>query len=387
MGEPPLQVPPPGQVFVNRLDSWKEIAAYLDRDVTTAQRWEKREGMPVHRHLHDTRGSVYALSGELDAWLESRNRGSDPEPAVEIDSSRTGEIKVRQPGAKWQQYLLVVGCVVVAGLITYGCVRLWERRMHTHQPAIRSIAVLPLKNLSADPTQQYLADGMTEALISRLSSIHDLRVISRTSVMRFKDTELAIPSIAESLRVDGVVEGSVIRDGDRVRVTPQLIRAASDEHIWSQTYDRNISDVLSLQSDIAQSIADKVEVTVSGKEHNLLRARRQVSPEVYESFLKGGYASFNTKSDVEKGIGFLKDAISKDPTFAPAYLGLANAYGQLGTAYGGAPPSETRPKSLAAVRKALDLDPNLAGAHILLGDMYQEEWSWQESEAESGHSR
>src|SRR5215469_8054835 len=134
------------------------------------------------------------------------------------------------------------------------------------QPAIKSLAVLPLKNLSGDPAQEYFADGMTEALIGHLSAIHDLRVTSRTSVMRFKDTQLSVPDIARTLSVDAIVEGSVIREGNRIRVHAQLIRGATDEHFWSEAHDRELRDVLGLQSDVAESIARRVEVTVTGEE-------------------------------------------------------------------------------------------------------------------------
>ena len=134
---------------------------------------------------------------------------------------------------------------------------------HSTLPRIQSLEVLPLKNLSGDPTQEYLAEAMTEALISHLSRIHDLRVISRTSMMGFRDTKLSVPEIAKNLNVDALVEGSVIRDGNRIRVHAQLIRAATDEHFWSEEYDRQVEDVLALESDVAQSIAEKVKVTVT----------------------------------------------------------------------------------------------------------------------------
>ncbi len=384
MGDASLEIPPAETVSEKRLDSWKEIAAYLNRDVTTVQRWEKREGMPVHRHLHDTRGSVYALSAELDAWLASRSLGSEGEPAAETDSPKISGIETGRITSKWQQYLLVGAGIIVAGLVAVAGILFFGRRLHSNQPAIRSIAVLPLKNLSADPAQQYLADGMTEALIGRLSGIHDLRVISRTSVMRFRDTELPVSKIAEMLGVDGIVEGSVIRDGSRVRVTTQLIRAASDEHIWSETYDREMSDVLTLESQVAQSVADRVEVTVTGKERERLSAGRQVAPEVYESYLKGRFAEDkpNGRAGIDEAIGYFEDAIHRDPAFAPAYLGLARDYTRLGTVFVGASPSETRSKVLSAARKAIELDPSLAEAHALLAQTYQQEWQWADAETE-----
>src|SRR5437660_8318108 len=252
----------------------------------------------------------------------------------------------------------------------------------TRQLAIRSLAVLPLKNLSGDPTQEYLADGMTEALIGRLSSIHDLRVISRTSAMQFKNTPLSVPEIAKTLHIDAIVEGSVIRDAGRIRVHAQLIRAATDEHFWSEIYDRELRDVLALQSEVAQSIARKVEITLTGEEHAMLTAARSVSPDVYESYLKGRFNKNNTKAELEQSIVYFEGAIKKDPTFAAAYVGLADAYDSLGTVFVGAPPAEARQKQMSAARKALELDPTIAEAHALLADVLQRRWQWAEAEAE-----
>ena len=251
-------------------------------------------------------------------------------------------------------------------------------------PTIHSLAVLPLKNLSGDPNQEYLADGMTEALVGRLANIHNLRVISRTSVMQFKDTHLSVPQIAATLGVDALVEGSLIRDGDRIRVTAQLIRGATDDHFWSETYDRELRDVLALESEVAQSIAAKVEVTITGKEHERLTAVRAVSPEVYESFLKGQFAweRSNSRAGIEESIGYFEEATQRDPTFAPAYLGLANAYDDLSTVFVGAPPETLRPKIMKALRTALELDPESADAHVLLAEMQQRQWHWAEAESE-----
>jgi TolB-like protein/DNA-binding winged helix-turn-helix (wHTH) protein/Flp pilus assembly protein TadD len=254
----------------------------------------------------------------------------------------------------------------------------------TMQPAIKSLAVLPLKNLSGDPTQEYLADGMTEELIGRLAAIHNLRVVSRTSAMHFKDTKLPVPEIARALQVDALVEGSVIREGNRIRVHAQLIRGATDEHFWSESYDRELGDVLALENEVAQSIARKVEVTVTGQEHTRLVAARHITPEVYESYLKGQFAlrKSNDRSELEESVGYFDEAIKKDPTFALAYVGLAEAYNKLGMVFIGANPAETRPKVISAARKALELDPALAEAHVQLADGYQREWRWSDAEAE-----
>ena len=251
------------------------------------------------------------------------------------------------------------------------------------QSPIKSLAVLPLKNLSGDPTQDYFAEGMTEALVGRLSLIHELRVVSRTSSMGFKDTHMSVPEIAKMLNVDALVEGSVIRQGDRVRVTAQLIRGATDEHFWSETYDRELGNALALESEVAQAIAGKVQVTVTGVERARLIAARPVAPEVYESYLKGQFNQDYSRAGVERSIAYFKDAIKKDPAFAPAYMGLAQAYDQLGTpGIGGAPPSEVQPRVMSAIQKAMELDPSLAEAHGILASLYEEQWQWSDAERE-----
>src|SRR5580704_9417098 len=204
--------------------------------------------------------------------------------------------------------------------------------------------------------------------------------------MQFKDTRLSAPEIARKLGVDALVEGSVIREGNRIRVHAQLIRASTDEHFWSESYDRELGDALTLESDVAQSITQKVEVTVTGEERARLVAAHPVSPEAYESYLKGLAAKVNSRAEVEKRIAWFDEAIRKDPTFAQAYLGLADAYGKLGTVFVGAPPNETRPKVIGAARKALELDPDLAGAHVLLASIYMRQWKWAGAEAEYKHA-
>lgn len=375
---------PASQPAGARLDSWKEIATYLKRDVSTVQRWELREGMPIHRHVHAKRGSVYAFTSELDDWVRSRKLRLQAErPETEAPPrTETHQESNKSVRARW----LILGGAVALCLLAAAYLMIRRTRRSTAGPAIRSIAVLPLKNLSGDPAQDYLADGLTEELIGRLSSLHDLRVISHTSVMRFRDTQLSVPEISKMLGVDAIIEGSVIRQGDRIRVHTQLIRAATDEHFWSATYDRDLQDVLALESDVAQSVAEKVEVTISGKERERLAAASPISPKVYESYLKGRFVFRSrpvSRESLEESIGYFKEAISSDPRFAPAYLGLADDYDELGTVFIGAtPPGDARSKAMSAVRKALELDPDVAEAHILLADLLQKQLHWAEAETE-----
>ncbi|HTX42562.1 MAG TPA: tetratricopeptide repeat protein [Acidobacteriaceae bacterium] len=341
--------------------------------------------MPVHRHRHDKRGSVYALAGELDAWIESRRLPVD-EPETEPETAVIPMPVVLRPAREaWSARLWFgLGALVCLCLVTAGWLLLRHRASVVTSTPIRSIAVLPFRNLSEDPGQEYLADGITEALIGRLSGIHDLRVTSHTSVMRFRNPQQSVPEIARTLGADAVVEGSVIREGSRIRVTAQLIRGATDEHFWSVSYDRWMRDALTLESELAQLIAAKVEVTVTGEERQRLAAAHPVEPEVYESYLKGQFALThgNGRADVEQSIRYFEDAIDRDASFAPAYLGAAEAWSDMGTVFVGVAPEQTRPQVVRLARQALSLDPNLVGAHLVLADVLQEEWQWTEAESE-----
>jgi TolB-like protein/Flp pilus assembly protein TadD len=250
-------------------------------------------------------------------------------------------------------------------------------------PRIRSLAVLPLENLSRDPEQEYFADGMTEALIGDLAKIGALRVISRTSAMRYKGVSKPLPEIARELNADAIVEGSVLKVGDRVRITAQLIDAASDRHLWAERYERDVRDVLALQSEVAQAIAREIQVRVTHQEQARLASPRPIDPEAHEAYLKGRFY-WNQRSDsgLERGIGFFHRAIERDPTYAPAYSGLADCFNILAdrNKY---PPAEAFPKAKAAALKALELDENSAEAHTSLAYVLQShEWDWVAAERE-----
>jgi TolB-like protein/Tfp pilus assembly protein PilF len=388
-----------------RLDSWKEIAVWFDRSEKTVRRWEEREGMPVHRQLHDKRGSVYAYPEELRNWRESRQLHDTTEtelpdrqvhdhpeirsPALdgmpEGDSASTTEEPRAGPpqSPRWRATLLISVFLVVVVLLAEifgGSLRelILRRTSPIH---INSLAVLPLENLSGDREQEYFADGMTAELITELGKISSLRVISRTSVMRYKSVRKPLAQIARELGVDAVVEGEVLRSHDRVRVTAQLIDIAEDRHIWAESYDRDLRDVVALQGDVAQSIANAIRARVTPAEFARITPNRRVDSEAYEAYLKGRFFfEKRTSEGIYKGLEYFQQAIRKDPRYAEAYAGLAMTYQNLGS-YEMLPAKETYPKAREAADKALQLNGALSEAYTargLVSSMY--EWDWNAAE-------
>jgi serine/threonine protein kinase/tetratricopeptide (TPR) repeat protein len=283
--------------------------------------------------------------------------------------------------------------VAIAGLVTLFTVaallvafnaRGWRDRLlgRVGQPRISSLAVLPLANLSRDPEQEYFADGMTEALITDLAKTADFRVISRTSVMHYKGTEKSLPEIARELRVDAVVEGSVQRSENRVRITAQLIRAATDQHLWAESYERDLQDILGLQNEVAHAITQQVEGRLSQKNEARRESYRPVNPGAYEAYLKGRYFwNKRDRASLEKSLGYFNEAIAKDPNYALAYAGLADVYVVYGPDWAMAP-NDVNEKAKAAAQKALEIDDSLAEAHTSLGSIYHNEWNWPGAERE-----
>jgi TolB-like protein/DNA-binding winged helix-turn-helix (wHTH) protein/Flp pilus assembly protein TadD len=242
----------------------------------------------------------------------------------------------------------------------------WKLHSWNHpSPVIRSLAVLPLESLSNDASQDYFADGMTDELISDLGQISALRVISRTSVMAYKHARKPLPQIARELNVDAVVEGTVLRSGDQVRITAQLIEASSDKHLWSQSYEGELRDTLALQNQVARAIADQIRINLNPQEQAALKTVKVVNPEAYESYLKGRYFWNKRTADGLKGaLAYFHQAIEEDPKYAQAYSGLADTYALLGDwQYAVMTPKEALPKAKAAAIKALELDSVLGEAH------------------------
>lgn len=260
-------------------------------------------------------------------------------------------------------------------------------RAHRERPgdkaALTSLAVLPFQNLSGDAAQDYFADAMTEELTSDLGKISSLRVISRTSAMHYKNTQKTMPQIAQELGVDGVIESSVVRSGDRIRITAQLIDARSDRHLWSESYERDLKDVLALQSEIAHTIAGQVRALITPDEHQRLRQPATVNPESYNAALLGTYfVRKHSKPSIDKAIEYFQDAIRIDPNNARAYAGLANAYFER-EIWGGVGIGKSIGQIRAATSRALQLDNNLAEGHALLARIhFQFDWDWQGTESE-----
>jgi TolB-like protein/DNA-binding winged helix-turn-helix (wHTH) protein/Tfp pilus assembly protein PilF len=242
----------------------------------------------------------------------------------------------------------------------------WRLHSLTHRPpGIRSLAVLPLESLSSEASQDYFADGMTDELISDLGHISALRVISRTSVMTYKHARKPLPQIARELNVDAVVEGTVLRSGDQVRITAQLIEAATDKHLWSQSYEGELRDTLTLQNKVASAIADQIRINLNPQEQAALKNTKIVNPQAYEFYLKGRYFwNKRTADGLKVALAYFNQAVDEDPKYAQAYSGLADTYALLGDwQYAAMTPKEALPKAKAAAIKALELDSKLGEAH------------------------
>ncbi len=254
---------------------------------------------------------------------------------------------------------------------------LWNQKSGTEKPPqIRSLAVLPLVNLSGDPEQNYFVDGLHEALVTDLSKISSLKVISRQSSMRYKASTKLVPEIAQELNVDALVEGSVLLLGDRVRVTAQLIRGRTDEHMWAETYDRDLQDVFTLLSEVARAITEEIEITLMPQEEERLASAGPVNPEANEAYLRGMYFlnKFTTKG-FQDSVKYFHQAVEIDPDFAPGWAGLSGAH-LLFAYFGNEPPREAILQARVAALKALELDDQLSTAYSALGWVRLYTWDW-----------
>ncbi len=293
-----------------------------------------------------------------------------------LETGETPRAAVGPGRLKKRPWFLYAGLVVVIVGVILAVILLMTP---TGEP-LDSIAVLPFQNLSADPEQEYFSDGMTEALIAELSRIQALRVISRTSIMRYKKTDKSLPQIAKELNVSAVIEGSVQRVQNDVRITAQLVKAAPEKHLWANSFTKNFKNILALQSEVAQAIAREIRITVTPEERQRLASSRPVNPEAHEVYLKGRFfINKFTEADVRKGISYFEQAIAKDSSYALAYAGLAEGYDGLCN-LGVMSTKDAFPRIRTLAMKALSIDETLAEAYAIIGDIESSEWNWQGAE-------
>jgi eukaryotic-like serine/threonine-protein kinase len=358
------------------------LAAILEREPQPLAR--HRPEVPaelervVRQCLEKDRQRRYQSAGELLIHLRKLKR--------DIDSGATTAVVERHP--TWQSLVkssrLLVVAILVMLLMVLSVYLLWFRGTpRSARFNIESLAVLPLENLSGDPAQEYFADGMTEELITNLAKIGTLKVISRTSAMRYKGANKPLPQIAQELKVDALVEGSVLRTGNRVRVTAQLIHGATDTHLWAESYEQDLRDLMHLQSEIARAIAREVRVKLRPEDRERLAAVRPVNAAAHEAYLRGR-VSWNKQTDeaLKKAVEYFQQAIDEDPLYAPAYAGLADTY--LARAFfAHSAMTDMGPLASAAARRATELDDKLAEGHVSLGLVKAfYDWSWPDAETE-----
>ena len=356
-------------------------------------------------------------SADSPSWIETLPRRGYRFIAPVERSPDSAEAAVddhqKRPKPIFQRRWIAIGLLVpimigaVAALLLGLNVRGWRDRvfMWSPKPQIQALAVLPLTNLSGDPEQEYFADGMTEALITELGKVNKPRVISRQSIMQYKASKKPLQEIARELNVEAVLEGTVVRSGDRVRVTVHLDRTSPEGQLWASVYDRSVHDILRLQEEIARTVIDEVHVKLTPQERAHLTSARPVDPAVHDDYLRGRYilamaeaarwgsgvaARFGKLADkrqygdldIQAAIGYFKRAIEKDPAYAIAYAGLADAYIALGNPVRGGHAQETLSDAKDAASKALDLDRSLPEAHFSLAQTLEYDWNWSEAEKE-----
>jgi TolB-like protein/Tfp pilus assembly protein PilF len=395
--QPPPQAPGRGEARDGHLDSWKEIAAHLGRDVRTVQRWERGEGLPVHRHQHDKLGSVYAFRDELDAWKAARSaRPDEPRLGGTVAVGPTEPVAddprdvapppgpdAARPGRYGSRRVLAVGFTVL--VIVLGAWLIQRQRAaggDPTDPAIGSIVVLPFENLSTDPGQDFFAAGLTEEITGRLAQLTRLRVVSRTSAASLPNRKLPVSAIAEELDVDAVIEGSVRREAGRVRVSIQLIHAPTDRHLWARDFEGEAAAAWPLQIEVAQAVADRIRVQATPEERARLTSGPPVSAAAHDEYLLGRFLLWKfIEEDRVRAIAHFTRAIELQPDYASPYAALAHAwwmrgvFGPLGMRQVAAPAREAALAALA--RDAGNVEALSALAYVQ--GMF--DWDWSVAEA------
>jgi TolB-like protein/DNA-binding winged helix-turn-helix (wHTH) protein/Flp pilus assembly protein TadD len=375
----------------------------VTREELRGQLWPADTFVDFDHSLHNAIGRIREVLGdspEIPRYIETLPRRGyrfiAPVEEVqapripEANGNKTSEAVAAAPQTRRRTALAVILCF--CGVIGLAAWMAWQHYSVTSAvPQIRSLAVLPMQNLSGDAGQEYFADGMTDELITDLAKLSALRVISRTSVMRYKGTKKGLPEIARELNVDAIVEGSVMRSGNRVRITAQLLHAPTDKHLWAETYERDLGDVLKLQNDVAQAIAQQVRAQVTPQQQARLRAARTVNPEAYEAYLRGRYYmtnQFTMEQPLNMAKSYFEESIREDPGFALAYSGLADSYVYLAFfGQGQLSPDRAYRSAKEALRKAEELDDSIGETHDTLGVMsWRFEWNWDAADREFNHA-
>lgn len=382
-----------------RLDSWKEIAVYLGRDVRTVQRWERREGLPIHRHQHDKQGSVYAFRPEIDAWTTARSQPLAEPPgdtAGEPDAPPSPETGIRADSAslptpatfafaqRWWRWPLAIGVavVVVMGVARWGPFRPRGMASGGAGQEIRSIVVLPFQDLSGGSAKESFAAGLTEEVTARLAQLSTLRVVSRTSAMTLQGRNVPVAAIARELDVDGVVEGSVRSEGQRVRISVQLIDARTDTHLWAREFEREATAAWPLQIEVAQAVADAIRIQATPEERTRLAAQPSVSPAAREEYLLGRHLLWKViEEDRVRAMEHFEQAIRLDSQYAAPYAALAHAWWMRGV-FGPLSLKEVATPAREAALAALDLDDRNAEAYAALAYVQgMFDWEWNHAQA------
>jgi len=355
--------------FENGLNfSIRQIRAALNDDANTPRYVET---LPRH-------GYRFIAPVEVGKWTEAERLAAVGREPQHLE---TGSRPVFLKRFDWRGAGIAIAITMaIVGILAVTNPGGWRSRLSGETP-IRTIAVLPLLNLSGDANQDYFADGMTEALTTDLAQRENLQVISRTSTMRYKGTKKSLPDIARELKADAIVEGSVQRTGDKVRITAQLVRATTDKHVWAQTYDRDLKDILALQDEIASSVAQEVEMRLGGpKPARATTAAAAISPAAYETYLKANY--YLDQFELQKSIEYYEESIKLDPNYAPTYAHMADAYFFLGF-FGWLPPREAWGKLKDAATLAVQKDDQFAEGHsaLALGKLHYD-WDFKGAEEE-----
>jgi TolB-like protein len=354
-----------------RLESWKEIAAYLKRDVRTVQRWEKTERLPVYRHMHGERGTAYAFRTEIDDWWHNRQPRLEEQPETPVAVPLLRSWVVRSATALVALALIVL--LYVGG-----------SRFRSHAKPLAgkaTLVVLPFENLTGDPQQEYFSDGLTEEIITQLGGLNpqQLAVIARTSAMHYRNTQETVAQIGGELGVDYILEGSVRRDAQRVRVSAQLIRVKDQMHLWAKSFDRDQHGILALESELSYAVADQIAIQLTPATKDRAARIHTVNADAYEAYLKGRYFLYKRNAAAtRKAFDYFHQAVQYDPNLAAAYVGIGDCY------FAGVGPTghDAFVQAESFAQKALTIDETIAWAHSTIAYARMHEFDWPAADRE-----